>query len=446
MGVLAAFHGAAGTGKTHRLVGFVEERAMGRTWSPHECVLGLTFMHGARRLMLARLARLRAHGVPAMCATLDSFCLSVVRRYRRYLGVDGTVEVVDSAPEERKDRARWCCTFSTLREATVGLLADGRVAPLVRVAFPLILVDEFQDCEAALLGLVRSLSEVTDLCVAGDGFQALREGGEDPEAMAWLAGAPNAERLVEVKRTNGAGLLAAAHALRNESATNNSIRLLCVNGGGLAAWEIAKRLAWSGWQGGSLAVISPVRPSRSDFVAQTYKSLGKPLGTQTKIGPFPLRAEENDAEAVDRVRDTLRANESDRHFDLPALRRLRQDADPLVRATARSALRSCNLTGASGCDGTTFLAHAKERSRDLRAFGSGPGPRARIGVTVHGAKNREFERVAILWPYEVAGDETFQRRLLYNAVTRARRDAVLLVQGKEDRVKRDPVLRLLAPT
>ena len=115
-----------------------------------------------------------------------------------------------------------------------------------------------------------------------------------------------------------------------------------------------------------------------------------------------------------------------------------------MRATASSALRSCNLTGASGCDGRTLLAHAKERSRDLRAYGSGPGPRARIGVTVHGAKNREFERVALLWPYEIPGDETFQRRLLYNGVTRAKRDAVLLVQGKEDDSKKDRVLRLLA--
>ena len=39
-------------------------------------------------------------------------------------------------------------------------------------------------------------------------------------------------------------------------------------------------------------------------------------------------------------------------------------------------------------------------------------------MTVHQAKNREFDSVIILWPYEVAGTADRQRRLLYNAVTR----------------------------
>ena len=50
-------------------------------------------------------------------------------------------------------------------------------------------------------------------------------------------------------------------------------------------------------------------------------------------------------------------------------------------------------------------------------------------MTVHQAKNREFDSVIILWPYEVAGTADRQRRLLYNAVTRAKRQVLVIVQN-----------------
>lgn len=52
-------------------------------------------------------------------------------------------------------------------------------------------------------------------------------------------------------------------------------------------------------------------------------------------------------------------------------------------------------------------------------------------MTIHQAKNREFDSVIVLWPYEVAGGADRQRRLLYNAVTRAKRQAVVIVQNPE---------------
>ncbi|XCB28880.1 ATP-binding domain-containing protein (plasmid) [Tunturibacter empetritectus] len=50
-------------------------------------------------------------------------------------------------------------------------------------------------------------------------------------------------------------------------------------------------------------------------------------------------------------------------------------------------------------------------------------------MTIHQAKNREFDGVVIVWPYQVAGDLDQKRRLLYNGVTRARHWCVSLVQG-----------------
>jgi len=51
------------------------------------------------------------------------------------------------------------------------------------------------------------------------------------------------------------------------------------------------------------------------------------------------------------------------------------------------------------------------------------------GMTVHGAKNREFDNVIVLWPAAVGGSTDQKRRLLYNAVTRAKERCLVLVQA-----------------
>jgi superfamily I DNA/RNA helicase len=49
---------------------------------------------------------------------------------------------------------------------------------------------------------------------------------------------------------------------------------------------------------------------------------------------------------------------------------------------------------------------------------------------VHGAKNREFDNVVVLWPAAIGGDDEQRRRLLYNAVTRAKSRCLIVVQSK----------------
>ena len=60
-------------------------------------------------------------------------------------------------------------------------------------------------------------------------------------------------------------------------------------------------------------------------------------------------------------------------------------------------------------------------------------------LTVHQAKNREFDGVVVLWPYQVGGNSENKRRLLYNAVTRAKRWCNVIVQG-ESILKSPPFL------
>ena len=58
-------------------------------------------------------------------------------------------------------------------------------------------------------------------------------------------------------------------------------------------------------------------------------------------------------------------------------------------------------------------------------------------MTIHQAKNREFHSVIVLWPYEVAGNIERQRRLLYNAITRAKNRVLVVVQDP-NRLGRPP--------
>ncbi len=52
-------------------------------------------------------------------------------------------------------------------------------------------------------------------------------------------------------------------------------------------------------------------------------------------------------------------------------------------------------------------------------------------MTIHQAKNREFDNVLILWPVKVQSDQEAQRRLLYNALTRAKNLATVIVQDPD---------------
>jgi ATP-dependent exoDNAse (exonuclease V) alpha subunit len=63
-------------------------------------------------------------------------------------------------------------------------------------------------------------------------------------------------------------------------------------------------------------------------------------------------------------------------------------------------------------------------------------------MTIHQAKNREFARVLILWPMSMASNPEMQRRLLYNAVTRAQKQATVIVQDpKRSPLKDGPFFR-----
>jgi superfamily I DNA/RNA helicase len=90
-----------------------------------------------------------------------------------------------------------------------------------------------------------------------------------------------------------------------------------------------------------------------------------------------------------------------------------------VRATGRTQFQSADIEGLIARDLALRRRHSVHDHLPFHA------------MTVQQAKNREFAGVVVIWPYQVGGDAEHRRRLLYNALTRARRWCTIIVQGQQ---------------
>lgn len=165
-------------------------------------------------------------------------------------------------------------------------------------------------------------------------------------------------------------------------------------------------------------------------------SLEHQLGSKAKIGPYSFRIESTSA-ISETTRDLLESiAKLPGEVLLENVRGL--ENDPGVAKLAAN----CSVQGRTTVN-KVELAQAVERSAHASQSSSWRGERGRVATTIHGAKNREFDYVAVLWPYEVSGDNEYQRRLLYNGITRAKRDAIVLVQGAGRGASKSPLFGLL---
>ena len=80
--------------------------------------------------------------------------------------------------------------------------------------FPIVLVDELQDCKGGQVEIIRSLASSSKCIAAGDKFQDL-DGDDDSPALDWAEAIGEVIHLDRIFRTDCLGLLLAAGALRN---------------------------------------------------------------------------------------------------------------------------------------------------------------------------------------------------------------------------------------
>ena len=195
----------------------------------------------------------------------------------------------------------------------------------------------------------------------------------------------------------------------------------------LGAWEVASKIA--NWKRlGTVAVITPVRAARSAFVRQIVDRVNsKPLGKKWVVGPFKVPWETAQDEQIIATCRDLGLPDDDKHLVRADV--LNFDGGGRTGSVHEWISRQRRLFGRLEFS----AAEVREVVRDIVQQSRFYARRAHlplIALSIHQAKNREFDRVILLWPYEVSGDDERKRRLAYNAITRARYDVHVVVQGE----------------
>ena len=411
---IQAVEGAAGCGKTHRLMAMLAERLATHPLADGQRVLALTFMHGSRRRLAERLRTVPDLRGRVECCTIDAFAWQL---YRRWRGLAAALNVPVTGEGE----------FDAVCDAAGLLLEQPSVRAWVAASFPIVLVDEGQDLKPQRLRMLVALSQAVHALIAADEFQCLDQALRPNPLVGWLQQAAQPETLVQVRRTNAAGLLAAATAIRSGAAPVNGAGFKILTPGvsvPLAATLLANAIAWR--QGGAVAVITP--SLQGGFAQSVVAHVAKGPCGKWKNGPFTIQWEGNDRdEAQSIVGDLAMAPQAPGAAACAALRALpRTGPARAALAWIENQIHACGRTDFSRAEIEAVIA----RQVVLRRQHGGGAVHQLTAMTVQQAKNREFDGVVIIWPYQVGGDAEHKRRLLYNAVTRAKRWCNVVVQNK----------------
>jgi hypothetical protein len=412
---LVAFTGAAGMGKTFQLMRREESTLDGAPLADGQKVLALTFMHGSRRRLDDRLRALRGLRGRFSCMTIDRFAWELCTRWR-------SLRRAESLPELTEDQYDATCN------AAGALMEREDVRKWVARTYPHVLVDEAQDLTLERLRIIRALEPIVAMHAAADEFQCLSARLRPNPAIAWMKTRCQPLELQVQRRTSQAGLIAAAHAIRAGRIVVAGQNFVVRAAPGTppynqAAATVANAIRWNG--GADIAVITPSRSG--GFATGVINRVGmSPIGQQQN-GPYHIVWELSDQEFMNEHAGNLILPE-DGNYDATIEALCAPGRHPAALMCRDWVARSRKLTGV-----TTFPPELVREQLKLcftrhRRFSRGHSSRF-AAMTVHQAKNREFEGVIVLWPYTVAGDAEQKRRLLYNAVTRAKRWCTIVVQN-----------------
>lgn len=429
--------GQAGTGKTTKLIDRLNKSIDFSSWSTSESLLAITFMHGSRRRLEEKLKPIQKKGINVNCMTIDSFCLNLLQRYRSYLGVDRAI-VVDEDPNQKKDfEGRLHIGRNIIREFAGELLDFKIVRQVQSFSYPIIVVDEFQDCDGLLLEIVKKLNTCCELIVAADDFQNLNP-SDECIATKWLSESLELKKLEHVWRTNDSKILDSSVAIRSNVQTTNGVETKYVPSHNLAAFYILSNMQWYDKMGGykrTVAIISPVGPGTDAFVRQTLIRIQKPMTKKNKyhLNPRPFFHEGN--ERISAL-DILKSFNNWEYLDSVTMKELNNwcfENHLGFSYAVKRAKRIMKLRNVTHLSKVEFSALLSSGIHFVNTFLSQTS-RSRIFLTVHGAKNREFDDVFIIWPYyTLPKGDLYRRKLMYNAITRAKRKVIILVQAKGDR-------------
>lgn len=429
------FEGAAGTGKTHNLVGRAAEIIQVGALGEGQKVLALTFMNGSRRRLDARLGENPAFRRRFDCQTFDVFARTLAARRR------SLVTPVMQAHADGLSEFDGPCALAA------SLLEREAVRQWVARSYPLILVDEAQDLDEHRLRILQGLSLLCQIVAAADAFQCLHDGRDTTPLIDWLEGAGRTHRLTQVQRTTQKGLLAAALAVREggdvkaaltantfnkrTSWSGPGFRLLDAPATqantGLLAWEVSNEIAQ---RQGPVAILTPdannaiLRTALS--TVETREWVRKKSGA--KFGPYQLSWERHDNQVADDLLASVELPDLGSCADLRTLLAPLAGHPPIAQTLSRvDRLRRAHGQATFTAAQVSEFVREAVRNRSRLGFRQSCGNRV---MTIQRAKNREFPNVIVLWPHTATGSAEHLRRLLYNGITRAQDHCTVIVLGQ----------------
>ena len=354
--------------------------------------------------------------------TLDRFAWEICRRWRSRLRVCGGFQ-----PNEFDES-----DYDATCEAAGHLLASSDVARWVAARFPVIILDEFQDCAPVRLALAQRLHDRVTMLVAADDFQNLNRTDESP-SVAWLRGLNVCEELTVNRRTAVAELIAAAQALRAGAplvtGANPSFKLMNVQSAPQAAAFISLTMAPAA--GKDVVLLSAAKPGKSPWVDEVIELVRtKQYGKPRKVGPVPIKWETTADSLAETTIAALGITDGNGRTGAAAI--LALPRNPVATQLSRWVEHQRRVLGRAEFEADEVRSQIKRAVQHVRSFGvlSQGGRRA---MTIHQAKNREFPVVIVLWPFQVQKDAVLARRLLYNAITRAKRRAIVIVHDPQNK-------------
>jgi superfamily I DNA/RNA helicase len=189
-----------------------------------------------------------------------------------------------------------------------------------------------------------------------------------------------------------------------------------------------------------VADITRIARAAANRVSSTLEVLGTKTSkakTGATAGPYPVEWESDDAEVQRSVLGVLQ---------LPAGAAVCVGCGDLAAHAHKNGLLQLRdwaqhqifVRGLATVTVADVVSEVGQIVRRERAFGPNRPWQRRV-MTIHQAKNREFESVIVRWPLKLGGQAEQKRRLLYNAVTRARGRAVVIVQDPKGKVVTGPL-------
>lgn len=414
---LKAYSGGAGCGKTYSVVNEMKQYLGEHPFQLNQRLLALTFMHGARHRLnhqLGLIAEIRGR-FEAM--TIDSFAFQLCTRWNRRIILSGR-EIPQS-----NDFEGMCDTANFL-------LSSVDIQHWVHASFPIIIVDEAQDLLLNRLEIIEKLSNYSHVILAYDDYQCLNKDNRPVAINDWIIDKCDPIILIGSRRTQVNQLITAANRLRTGQSLSHlgtQFRIVACPvrrnvPPGLAGFQVGTELI----RGGKCAIITP--SSRSSFPRSIVDYLSTTPIARLNLRPQNIYWESEEDSFVSSLKTSFESIPQlsfENCIDI-----LNDFQDNTISNQLLAAIkRRFSLTNSEFLPSNILIEiidRVFSQSKAFRIRHSSGIP----AMTIQQAKNREFDHIVVIWPFEVPNNIDYRRRLLYNAITRAKQSCIIILQNE----------------